>query len=397
LPDTAVHLLVVDDNAANRDILQRHLKKQGYSSTAASDGIEGLRLLAGGGFDLVLLDVMMPGLDGFETLQRIKADPAMRDVPVIMMSALDETTSVVRCVKMGAEDYMMKPFDPVLLGARIGASLEKKRLRDELVVQENLASLGALTAGIAHEIRNPLNFITNFASASRELLNDLRENPGSPEASAELMRQLDDYLQKIDEHGKRADRIVRGMLMHSRGKSGDPEMVDLKNLLADCVNLAYHAARAQDREFNSRIDTDTAGGMMPIRAVPQEISRVFLNILNNAFYAVRERRRREGSSYQPAVSVRACNLGDGVEIRILDNGSGIPPEVLSKIFNPFFTTKPAGAGTGLGLSLSHDIVVRGHHGTIRAESQAGVSTEFIVTLPAGAPEAPPRMMAHTKA
>ena len=268
----------------------------------------------------------------------------MRDVPVIMMSALDETASVVRCIKLGAEDYLMKPFDPVLLSARIGASLEKKRLRDELVVQENLASLGALTAGIAHEIRNPLNFITNFASASRELLCDLRETQETPEATCALLQQLDDYLQKIDEHGKRADRIVRSMLMHSRGKSGEAETLDLKVLLNDSVNLAYHAARAQDRDFNSHIGVEIAPDLMAIRAVPQEISRVFLNILNNAFYAVRERQKSEGSGYQPAVLLRARNLDGGVEIRVRDNGSGIPAELLPRIFNPFFTTKPAGAG-----------------------------------------------------
>jgi signal transduction histidine kinase len=279
---------------------------------------------------------------------------------------------------MGAEDYLMKPFDPVLLNARIGASLEKKRLRDELVVQENLASLGALTAGIAHEIRNPLNFVTNFATASREILLELRETPDSPE----LLNQLDEYLQKIDEHGKRADRIVRSMLMHSRGKSGEPEIIDLKNLLTDCVNLAYHALRAQDRNFNSRIDIDIeSGGIGPIRAVPQEINRVFLNILNNAFYAVWERKKREGETFHPAVAVTARNLPQTAEIRVTDNGPGISPDELTKIFNPFYTTKPAGAGTGLGLSLSYEIIVRGHHGTIRAESMPGVRTEFIVTLP----------------
>ena len=380
------HLLVVDDNADNREIVKRHLERQGYQVSTAADGEEGLELLrlgvGGDRFDLVLLDVLMPALDGMETLKRIKSDAALREIPVVMMSALDETSSVVRCIKMGAEDYLMKPFDPVLLSARIGASLEKKRLRDELVVQENLASLGALTAGIAHEIRNPLNFVTNFASASREILQEIRETPDSPE----LLRQLDEYLLKIDEHGKRADRIVRSMLMHSRGKSGEPEMVDLKNLLSDCMNLAYHALRAQDRQFNSRIDNDIeCSGLMPILAVPRELNRVFLNILNNAFYAVWERKKCEGDAFQPAVAIVARNIPDGVEIRVIDNGPGISPEDISKIFNPFFTTKPAGSGTGLGLSISYDIVVRGHHGTIRAESIPRVRTEFIVTLPRGTP------------
>ncbi|MDP9054029.1 MAG: response regulator [Acidobacteriota bacterium] len=408
---TGGRLLVVDDSADNRDILRRHLEKQGYGVTTAADGGQCLELLRSGEFDLVLLDVLMPGMDGFEVLQRMKADAALRATPVVMISALDESNSVVRCIQMGAEDYLMKPFDPVLLSARIGASLDKKRLRDEerksaedlqqlldqlrrtqdrLLVQENLASLGALTAGIAHEIRNPLNFINNFATASKELVAEMREllPVVKPEESAagslsRLFGQLEQYVEKIDEHGKRADRIVRGMLMHSRGKSGEPESVDMKNLLSDAVNLAYHAMRAQDRRFNLRIETEFDPATGSIRAVPQEISRVFLNIINNAFYAAWETVKSKGDAFRPEVRVVARDLGESVEVRVMDNGPGIPPALLGKIFNPFFTTKPAGAGTGLGLSLSHDIVVRGHHGTIRAESEPGMGAEFIVTLPRG--------------
>jgi two-component system NtrC family sensor kinase len=402
---TAGRLLVVDDSADNRDILRRHLEKQGYGVTTAPDGGKCLELLRSGNFDLVLLDVLMPVLDGFEVLKQMKADAALRTMPVVMISALDESNSVVRCIQMGAEDYLTKPFDPVLLSARLGASLEKKRLRDEerksaeelqqlldqlrrtqdqLLVQENLASLGALTAGIAHEIRNPLNFINNFATASKELVGEIKGLlPDSPAPLSVLLSQLEQYVGKIDEHGKRADRIVRGMLMHSRGKSGEPEPVDLKNLISDALNLAYHAMRAQDRRFNLRIETNFDPATGSIRAVPQEISRVFLNILNNAFYAVWDKVKTGGDSFRPEVSVATRDLGESVEIRVRDNGPGIPPQVLAKIFNPFFTTKPAGAGTGLGLSLSHDIVVRGHHGTMRAESDPGMSADFIVTLPRG--------------
>jgi two-component system NtrC family sensor kinase len=399
-------LLVVDDSADNRDILRRHLERQGYGVTTAGDGKSGLVLLETGAFELVLLDVLMPVMDGFEVLKQMKSSPTLRETPVVMISALDESNSVVRCIQMGAEDYLMKPFDPVLLSARIGASLDKKRLRDEerrraeelqqlldqlrrtqdqLLVQENLASLGALTAGIAHEIRNPLNFINNFASASKELVAEIRELLPDPDVRnvTPLFAQLEQCVEKIEEHGKRADRIVRGMLMHSRGKSGDPETVDLENLLSDAVNLAYHALRSQDRRFNLRIQKNFDAETGAIRAVPQDISRVFLNILNNAFYAVWERKKMEGDAFQPEVVIATRNLGDSVEIRVRDNGPGIPPEVLVKIFNPFFTTKPAGAGTGLGLSLSHEIVVRGHNGTIRAESDHCMSTEFIVTLPRG--------------
>jgi two-component system, NtrC family, sensor kinase len=405
-------LLVIDDSADNRDILHRHLERQGYGVTTVSNGQQGLERLRAGAFELVLLDVLMPVKDGFEVLKEMKADSALREIPVVMISALDESNSVVRCIQMGAEDYLMKPFDPVLLSARIGASLDKKRLRDaerkraeelqqlldqlrrtqnQLLVQENLASLGALAAGIAHEIRNPLNFINNFASASKELVGEMKElMPAGVAGLDSLFAQLEQYVDKIDEHGKRADRIVRGMLMHSRGKSGEPEIVDMKNLLSDALNLAYHAMRAQDRLFNLRIETEFDAETGSIRAVPQEISRVFLNIVNNAFYSVWERKKGE-ENFQPEVRVVTRNLGEAVEIRVRDNGSGIPEDLLGKIFNPFFTTKPAGAGTGLGLSLSHDIVVRGHHGTIRAESNPGMSasppepcTEFIVTLPRGA-------------
>jgi two-component system NtrC family sensor kinase len=409
---TSGRLLIMDDNADNRDILRRHLERQGYGVTTADNGQLGLDLLLTGEFELVLLDVLMPVMDGFEVLKQMKSTPALRETPVVMISALDESNSVVRCIQMGAEDYLMKPFDPVLLSARIGASLEKKRLRDEerrraeelqqlldqlrrtqdqLLVQENLASLGALTAGIAHEIKNPLNFINNFATASKELVEEIREllpdsdalhDPKAAELNT-LFAQLEQYVGKIDEHGKRADRIVRGMLMHSRGKSGEPEIVDLKNLLSDAVNLAYHALRAQDRSFNARIVTRFDPDTGAIRAIPQDISRVFLNIVNNAFYAVWERKKMEGDAFQPEVVLSTRSLDGSVEIRVRDNGQGISPEVQSKIFNPFFTTKPAGAGTGLGLSLSHEIVVRGHNGTLRAESIPGMSTEFIVTLPRG--------------
>jgi len=400
---TGGKILVVDDSADNRDILRRLLEREGYGVTTAQDGQRALEQLQTGAFDLMLLDVVMPVMDGFEVLRRMKEERRLHQTPAVMISALDESNSVVRCIQMGAEDYLMKPFDPVLLSARIGASLEKKRLRDEerrrteelqnlldqlrrtqdqLLVQENLASLGALTAGIAHEIRNPLNFINNFATAAKELVGEMKEKlPAGMQEDNGLFAQLEQYVDKIEEHGKRADRIVRSMLMHSRGKSGEAEEIDLKNLVADAVNLAYHAQRAQDRAFNLRIETQFDPETGTIRAVPQEISRVFLNIVGNAFYSVWDRKKSAGADFQPEVLVSTANRGDSAEIRVKDNGSGIPPDVLPRIFNPFFTTKPAGAGTGLGLSISHDIVVRGHHGTIRAESVPGSGAEFIVTLP----------------
>ncbi|HUS06675.1 MAG TPA: response regulator [Bryobacteraceae bacterium] len=397
-------LLLVDDSAGNRDILRRYLERQGYDVTISDDGQKCLQLLDEGDFALVLLDVVLPVLDGFQVLKQIKTNPALRSTPVILISALDESSSAVRCIQMGADDYLVKPFDPVLLSARIEASIEKRRLRDEekrradeleqalnqlrqtqdrMVVQEKLASLGALTAGIAHEIKNPLNFVTNFATASRELVSEIREHLASGTGSenvADLLGRLEQYVAKIDEHGIRANRIVRGMLMHSRGKAGEREPVDLNSLLGDCVSLAYHGLRAQDRAFNVRIGSDLDPNVGTISAVPQDLSRVFLNIINNACYAAYERRTKEGEGFNPVVNICSRVVGANVEVRVCDNGPGIPEELLPKIFNPFFTTKPAGAGTGLGLSISHDIVVRGHSGTIRAKSRSN-ETEFIVLLP----------------
>ncbi|MBC7924506.1 MAG: response regulator [Bryobacteraceae bacterium] len=397
-------LLLVDDSAGNRDILRRYLEQQGYDVTVSDDGQKCLQLLDEGDFALVLLDVVLPVLDGFQVLTQIKANPALCSTPVILISALDESSSAVRCIQMGADDYLVKPFDPVLLSARIEASIEKTRLRveekrradeleqalnqlrqtqDRMVVQDKLASLGALTAGIAHEIKNPLNFVTNFATASRELVIEVREQLGTDPRHATtlgLLDQLEQYVAKIDEHGNRANRIVRGMLMHSRGKSGEREPVDLNSLLTDCVSLAFHGLRAQDRAFNVRIVSDLKPDVGIISAVPQDLSRVFLNIVNNACYAAYERRKKEGEDFDPVVSIRSQSAGPNVEVRICDNGPGIPEELLPKIFNPFFTTKPAGAGTGLGLSISNDIVVRGHGGTIRAESSNN-NTEFVVVIP----------------
>jgi signal transduction histidine kinase len=401
---TRPKVLLVDDSAGNRDILRRFLEHQGYEITTSDDGQKCLELLAQTDFALVLLDVVLPVLDGFQVLMQIKADPLLSSTPVILISALDESSRAVRCIQMGADDYLVKPFDPVLLKARIDASIEKKRLRveekrradeleealnqlrqtqDRMVSQEKLASLGALTAGIAHEIKNPLNFVTNFATAAREIVIEIQGQLTASQNSddvTELLTQLEQYVTKINEHGIRANRIVRGMLMHSRGKAGEREPVDLNSLLTDCVSLAYHGLRAQDRAFNVRIVTDLQADVGSIPAVPQDLSRVFLNIINNACYAAYERRKKDGEAFDPVINICSHVVGETVEIRVRDNGPGIPEDLLPKIFNPFFTTKPAGAGTGLGLSISHDIVVRGHGGTIRAESRPD-QTEFIVTLP----------------
>jgi GAF domain-containing protein len=261
--------------------------------------------------------------------------------------------------------------------------------QDRLVQTEKLASLGQLTAGIAHEIKNPLNFVNNFAALSAELTDELKEVL-APAAFDDKTRQevdeitgtLKDNLGKVVQHGKRADSIVKNMLLHSREGSGEHRPTDVNALLDESLNLAYHGARAEKREFNVTLQRKFDEMAGTIEVFPQEITRVFLNLISNGFYAVTKRKMENGSSgFEPLLRATTRDLGDAVEIRIRDNGTGIPAEVKEKMFNPFFTTKPAGEGTGLGLSMSHDIIVKQHGGTIDVETEPGRFTEFIITLP----------------
>jgi signal transduction histidine kinase/ligand-binding sensor domain-containing protein len=257
------------------------------------------------------------------------------------------------------------------------------RTQEKLITQEKLASLGALTAGIAHEIKNPLNFVNNFSEVGRELLDEIiteLKNNNTKEAM-ELFKDLNTTLEKINLHGKRADSIVKGMLLHSRGTSGEKALTNINELLDQFVVLAYHGLRAQDKEFNLSIEKEYDESIGKINIIPQDISRVFLNLVNNASYAAYERKKSSKDDFLPAIKVSTKNLIDKVEIRIRDNGKGIPANVKDKIFNPFFTTKPTGDGTGLGLSLSYDIIVKQHYGEIKFESEEGKYTEFIIILP----------------
>jgi two-component system NtrC family sensor kinase len=266
-----------------------------------------------------------------------------------------------------------------------------KAAQASLIQAEKMASLGQLTAGIAHEIKNPLNFVNNFAGLSVELLDELKET-AAPAITAlgddkraeigETIEMLTGNLEKIAEHGRRADGIVKSMLEHSRGTSGERRSVDLNGLIEEALNLAYHGARAQDASFNITLERDFAGAIAPIELVPQDITRVCLNLFSNGFYAATKRQKQGGDSkFKPTLKVSTRDLGDAVEINIRDNGVGIPPEIKDKLFQPFFTTKPTGEGTGLGLSISYDIVTQEHGGTITADSQIGEFTEFTVRLP----------------
>ncbi|WP_334529357.1 GAF domain-containing protein [Bradyrhizobium sp. AZCC 2230] len=266
---------------------------------------------------------------------------------------------------------------------------ELRTAQDRLVQTEKLASLGQLTAGIAHEIKNPLNFVNNFSALSAELtdeLNDMLKSASLDEKMREdvheLTSTLKGNLEKVVQHGKRADAIVKNMLLHSREGSGEHLPTDINGLLDDSLNLAYHGARAENSGFNITLQRSFDPGAGTVEAFPQELTRAFLNLISNGFYAVTKRKTESGDSgFEPILSATTKNLGNTVEVRIRDNGTGIPAEVKEKMFNPFFTTKPAGEGTGLGLSMSHDIIVKQHGGRIDVETVPGLFTEFKIVLP----------------
>jgi signal transduction histidine kinase len=272
----------------------------------------------------------------------------------------------------------------------LSRSLEELRTaQDRLIQTEKLASLGQLTAGIAHEIKNPLNFVNNFSALSAELTDELNDvlKPVTLDSKVrgevdELTGMLKDNLEKVVQHGKRADSIVKNMLLHSREGSREHRPADINSLLDESLNLTYHGARAEKGEFNITLQRDFDADAGTIELFPQEITRAFLNLIANGVYAATKRKTEEKEpGFEPTLRASTKNLGTTVEIRFRDNGTGIPAEVQEKMFNPFFTTKPAGEGTGLGLSMTHDIIVKQHGGRIDVATEPGQFTELIIVLP----------------
>ncbi|MFD2932465.1 ATP-binding protein [Spirosoma flavum] len=267
------------------------------------------------------------------------------------------------------------------------ALVELKATQGQLIQSEKMASLGELTAGIAHEIQNPLNFVNNFSEVSIELLDELATEQNKTDRDlgleTELLTDLKQNLQKISHHGGRASSIVKGMLQHSRASNGQREPTDLNALCDEYLRLAYHGLRAKDKTFNAYFSTDLDTSLGQVSMIPQDMGRVLLNLFTNAFYAVQQRQKEAGTlEYKPTVTVSTRCADGQAEVTVSDNGTGIPKAVQQKIFQPFFTTKPTGEGTGLGLSMAYDIVTKGHNGTLEMESKEGEGTTFIITLPA---------------
>jgi two-component system NtrC family sensor kinase len=339
-----------------------------------------------------------------ETLHSMLGVPLLRDGELIGVFALARnyvepfSESQVKLVSTFANQAVIaidsaRLFEEVQARTReLAQSLDDLRAaQDRLIQTEKLASLGQLTAGIAHEIKNPLNFVNNFSAVSVELTTELNDILNKAEISDrvreevnELTGLLKDNLGKVVQHGKRADSIVKNMLQHSREGSGERRSADINALVGESLNLAYHGARAEKPGFAITLKHDLDPDAGAIELYPQEITRALLNLISNGFYAATGRKAETNDeAFEPVLSAATKNLGDTVEIRIRDNGAGIPPDVREKIFNPFFTTKPTGEGTGLGLSMTHDIIVKQHGGRIDVETEPGAFTEFIVTLPRG--------------
>lgn len=434
--DKALFKILIVDDVPNNLFTLRMLLEERFDAEIieAGSGFEALETLMKETVDLIILDIQMPEMDGFQTAKLVRSRRKTKNIPIVFLTAAYKSADFKnKGFALGATDYLTKPIDDYQLTNRINAylsiiKLEKthkqelerkveertrelkdamnklKASNDELektlkklknaqrqvIAQEKLASLGELTAGIAHEIKNPLNFIINFSELSKELLEELKGAVSKVDTALEhddkdefrdIIQNLDENSDKINEHGKRADSIINNMLMHSHDKKGVYQDTHLNTMLQEYTSLAYHSMLNNYKGFSAKITLELDDNVDRVKIIPQDIGRVFLNMLNNAFYSLYRKKEEQGESFEPSLLVKTVSLGDKVEIIFRDNGMGISEKIIYKIFNPFFTTKPAGEGTGLGLSICYDIVKNIHKGDILVDSQIGEYCEFSMYLP----------------
>lgn len=439
-----IQVLIVDDVPSNlftlRALLEEHFEE--IEIVEANSGIEALEVLMRESIDLIILDIQMPEMDGFQTAKLIRSRKKTKNIPIVFLTAAYKSEEFKeKGFSLGATDYLTKPIDDYQLTSRINAylsiiKLEKnhkaelerrveertselkkalsqiketnfklettlsklKNAQKQVIAQEKLASLGELTAGIAHEIKNPLNFIINFSELSKEMIVELNETfanvgkdivegslkditPDDVENIKDILQNLNENSEKIHEHGKRADSIINNMLMHSQDRKGVYQDTHINTMLQEYISLAYHSTINNYKGFAAKIETNLDANVTNVKIIPQDLGRVFLNVVSNSLYALYNKKRKLGESFEPMLSVRTINHNDNIEIIFRDNGTGIPQEMMDKIFNPFFTTKPAGEGTGLGLSICYDIVRNIHKGEIQVDSKEGEYTDFSIFLP----------------
>ncbi len=315
-----------------------------------------------------------------KALKKVKSDLEIAEFKLERTEKVKRTTAILLDETIQELELKRKAVEET--NAALQQSMEElKAAQAQLIQSEKMASLGELTAGIAHEIQNPLNFVNNFSDVTNELISEMVDEveKGNTEEVKSIARDVQQNMVKILHHGKRAGDIVKGMLQHSRTSSGQKEQTDINALVEEYLRLAYHGLRAKDKSFNAALHTAYGENVGKVNIIPQDIGRVILNLIMNAFYAVNERKKTAGEGFDPAVSVSTNRFQNHIEIKVKDNGPGIPQNVVDKIFQPFFTTKPTGQGTGLGLSLSYDIV-KAHGGEIRVETDEGEGTMFTVVL-----------------
>ena len=410
---TRQHILIVDDKPTNLKVLAATLTGAGFDIAVATNGKMALQQVAEDPPELILLDILMPEMDGFETCRQLKVSSTTEEIPVIFMTALSDTVDKVKGLSLGAVDYITKPFETEEVLARVNTHLQLRSLtknleernqqlsevlkrlqstQEKMIAQERLATIGTLTAGIVHELRNPLNFVKNYAEGSIELINDLvteiqAKSPGlaseATDTMSELVSELRENASDISRHAQRAEYVIKDMLAQASSDNNQPQLTEINSLLDQAVKISYKSQRAQGLSSEIKINTnydETNGKLMVVRS---QLSRAFINLVDNACYALQMKQQSPqiGEVFNPQIWIKTQNLGNSVTITIRDNGIGIPPAIQGQIFKPFFSTKPTNQGTGLGLSLTREIIVAKHNGTLSIKSEAGAYTEFIIEIP----------------